>query len=254
MKTECNKEKYEEFHKNASINTKIVNSNDFTYKNILPFLDNYIQSNTKVLDIGCGIGTISLYVANKGNRVIGTDISEKATKTAQKSAKILGLKGISFITINFMDSNFLDEFDFVVCSEVLEHLVDDRSALRKMNKLMKDDACLFLTVPSSKSPIHKIRKILFGSDSFDEKVGHLRRYSKYELVTLLEESDFEVIDLKLTEGVIRNFLFVTSFGNKFLFLTSIPITKLLITFIDNTCLRLFGEGQIITVSRKREFK
>ncbi|GAH13533.1 unnamed protein product [marine sediment metagenome] len=63
------KEKYEEFHKNASIQTKVVDSKNFTYHIVLSFIDKYLQPDMKVLDIGCGVGTISIYVANKKDSI-----------------------------------------------------------------------------------------------------------------------------------------------------------------------------------------
>lgn len=254
MKKENLKEKYEEFHKNANKQTTIVDRNNFTYHSIISMLDKYLQPNMKVLDIGCGIGTIGLYVANKCNEVLGMDISEKAICAAQESSEILELKNASFKAQNFLDADFQDKFNFIICSEVLEHLRDDKLALNKIWKLMMDNSILFLTVPSKNAPVHRIRKYLFGDDTFDRKVGHLRRYSKAELIILLETNGFEVIEVRLTEGVLRNFLFVTSIGNKLLFFANIPIFKQLITLIDNICVRIFGEGQIITVSNLKELK
>jgi len=66
----------------------------------------------------------------------------------------------------------------------------------------------------------------------------------------LKDNEFKVIETKLSEGAIRNFLFVTSIGNKLLLFASIPIIKEIITLIDNICLKIFGESQIITVSKK----
>lgn len=247
------KEKYEEFHKNAGIQTKIINGNNFTYHIVLSFIDKYLQPDMRVLDIGCGCGTISLYIANKSNDVLGIDISEKAVNAAQKSATLLGIKNASFKTIDFLDADFEEKFDFIIFSEVMEHLPDDKLAIKKIHELMKEDAIIFLTVPSKNAPIHRMRKLLFKDDTFDKKVGHLRRYSKGRLCNLLlENSEFEVIEVKFTEGVLRNFLFVTSIGNKFLILANIPIIKKLITLIDGICVRLFGESQIITVSKKKE--
>jgi len=246
------KEKYEEFHKNAGIQTRIVSKNDFTYHIVLSFIDKYLQPNMKVLDVGCGIGTISLYVATKGNEVFGIDISEKAISAAQKSAELLDIKNVCFRAVNFLDTDFAEKFDFLILSEVMEHLPDDKLAIKKIHELMKDNAILFLTVPSKNAPIHRIRKLIFGQDIFDQKVGHLRRYSKSEVVGLLKSHGFEVIEVALTEGGLRNFLFTTSIGNKFLILANIPIVKKFVTLVDSVCIKIFGESQIITVSKKKE--
>jgi len=246
------KEKYEEFHKKAGIQTKIINSKNFTYHIVLSFIDKYLQPEMKVLDIGCGVGTLSLYVASKGNEVRGIDISEKAIDAAKKSIETLRIKNASFIAIDFLDADFQEKFDFIIFSEVMEHLPDDKLAIKKIHELMKDNAILFLTVPSKNAPIHRIRKLIFGQDIFDQKVGHLRRYSKSEVVGLLKSHEFEVIEVALTEGGLRNFLFTTSIGNKFLMLANVPIVKKFVTLVDSVCIKIFGESQIITVSKKKE--
>ncbi len=232
--------------------TKIVDKNNFTYHIVLSFIDKYLQPGMKVLDIGCGVGTISLYVASKGNEVFGIDISEKAINKARKSVEILGLKNASFKAINFLDTNLQDKFDFIIFSEVLEHLPDEKLANDKIYELLKNDGIFFLTVPSKNAPIHRIRKVIFKQDIFDKKVGHLRRYLKGELISLLENNEFKVVEVKLTEGGLRNFLFVTSIGNKFLVLANIPVIKKFITLIDGFCVKIFGESQFIIVSKKKE--
>lgn len=251
MKKEMLRDKYEDFHKNACVQEKVISREDFTYHMALSFIDRYLKPDMRVLDIGCGVGTISLYAASKGNYVLGIDISEKAVKAAMESAEVLGIKNASFKAINFLEADFQQKFDFVICSEVIEHLPDDKAVLKKTFELISNDGVLFLTVPSENAPIHKIRRYLFGKDSFDEKVGHLRRYSKDSLYNLLKENNFETIEIKFMEGIVRNFLFVTSIGNKFLKFANIPAIKQTITIIDNMCIKVFGESQIMAISRKR---
>lgn len=251
MENELLKEKYEDFHKNANIQKKIVNNRDFTYHTILFFIDRYLESNMKVLDIGCGSGTISLYVSSKGNAVLGTDISEKAVSAAKESAEVLGLRNASFKSMDFLGANFQEKFDFIICSEVLEHLAGDNYALKKIYELISENGILFLTVPSENAPIHKLRKLLFRNDTFDKEVGHLRRYSKFNIAALLKKNKFEIIEIKLAEGVLRNFLFTVPLGNKFLRFANGPIIKQIIAIIDLICIKVFGEGQIITISKKK---
>lgn len=150
------KEKYEEFHKNAGVQTKIVDKNNFTYHIVLSFIDKYLQPEMKVLDIGCGVGSISLYVADKGNEVLGIDISEKAVNAAQRSAEILGVKNASFKAINFLDTDLQEKFDFIIFNNVIEHLPDDESAPQKIYKLLEMDGILFLSTCLDSDPLHRL--------------------------------------------------------------------------------------------------
>jgi len=67
------------------------------------------------LDLGCGAGSKSIYLAKKGFKVIGIDISETAIKYAKESAKKAKVKA-SFIVADATDLSFLKDkkFDFVL--------------------------------------------------------------------------------------------------------------------------------------------
>lgn len=249
MKIENLKEKYEEFHKNAGIQTKIIDNKNFTYHIVLSFIDKYLQPNMKVLDIGCSVGTISLYVANKGNEVVGTDISERAINAAQKSAEILGAKNVSFKAIDFLDADFQEKFDFIIFSEVMEHLPDDKLTINKIHDLLRINGILFLSTRLERDPMHKIRIRLFGKDKFDICVGHLRRYSSERLIQLLKSNEFEIAEIKQTEGFLRMFLFTTKTGNRLLTFANLPVIKQFLTLLDNLSVHLLGPSQIIIVAK-----
>ena len=68
----------------------------------------------KVLDIGCGEGFYSIYLASKGFDVLGIDISENAIKYAKENAEKAGVK-IRFKVMDLKDLSELNEkFDFVL--------------------------------------------------------------------------------------------------------------------------------------------
>jgi ubiquinone biosynthesis O-methyltransferase len=244
------KEKYEEYHKNSGTQTKIVESRNFTHRVALSFIDRYLRPGMEVLDIGCGVGIISLYIANKGNEVLGIDISEKAINAAKKSAKILGLKNASFKAIDFLDADFQERFDFIICCEVLEHLIDDKLAIRKIHNLLKANGTLFLSTRSEKDLMHKVQIKLFGKDKFDISVGHLRRYSTEKSIQILKLNEFKITETKQAEGFFRTFLFTTKIGKFLLIFANLPIINPLFTLLNNLSLCLFGgAAQIIIVAK-----
>lgn len=56
--------------------------------------------NTKILDLYCGIGTISLHVAYNGSNVTGVEIIEKAVINANENARLNQIKNCQFICKN----------------------------------------------------------------------------------------------------------------------------------------------------------
>ena len=255
MKNQNLKEKYEELHKNAGIQRKIVSSNNFTYHIALHVLDNvidkYIQPDMKVLDVGCGVGTISLYVANKGNEVLGIDISEKAIDAAQRSAESLGIKNASFKAIDFLYvvQEFQGEFDFIILNNVLEHLTNDKVGLQKIREWLAPGGILFFCVPSDKSLLHQLKLRIYKKDAYDYSVGHLRRYSESSLSSILEMEGFEVMEMEGRGGILRETLYFTQIGNKLTPYASLPIIKNIILFLDNLSIKLVNAYEIYGVAK-----
>jgi len=248
------KEKYEEFHKNAGIQTKIIESNNFTYHIVLSFIDKYLQPGMKVLDIGCGVGTISLYIAKKGNEVLGIDISEKAINAAQKSAEVLDIKNVSFKAIDFFNEDFYEKYDFIIFNYVIEHLPDDESAIQKIYKLLEMNGILFLSTCLESDPLHRLEIMFFGKDEDDIRVGHLRRYSKYGLNQLLKSNSFDIVEMCGTEGFFRRFLFATKIGNRLLRFVNLYVIKKMTLLIDDLSKYIFGPTLIIIIAQAKKVK
>jgi 23S rRNA (uracil1939-C5)-methyltransferase len=55
-----------------------------------------LTGNETVFDLYCGIGTISLFLAQKAKKVIGVEVVEEAVKAANKNAKLNGIKNTEF--------------------------------------------------------------------------------------------------------------------------------------------------------------
>lgn len=202
MKNQNLKEKYEEFHENFSIPMEIIDRNNFTYHIALSVIDKYPRRGMRVLDIGCSVGTISLYVTNKGNEVLGIDVSEKAIDAAQKSAELLGIKDASFKAMDFLYAEFQEKFDFVIRNNVLEHLTTDRVCLQKIRELLNLGGILYFCVPSDKALLHQLKLRIYKKDACDYSLGHLRRYSESSLSSILEMEGFEVMEIKGRGGIL----------------------------------------------------
>jgi SAM-dependent methyltransferase len=237
---------YEWYHRDRKLPKKIIDRKNFTYRIIISVLDKYCKSN-EVLDVGSGVGTIDFYLASKRKKVTGIEISQRAVDVAQKSLKLFGLgKSVKFIRADFLKYSFNNKFDFIICSEVLEHLVDDRKALDKIRKILKSKGIFMLSVPSKNAPLCHFGLI----EEFDKRSGHLRRYSLKDILNLMKEFDFKPFYILKSEGIIRNSLYVYSWGNIFIRLANkFQIISDIVTFFDNISLKLLGESQIIVVSK-----
>ena len=237
---------YESFHKNTSVQLKIIERNNFTYRHILRFIDKYTVNKKNIIDIGCGAGTLCFYVASKGMQVLGIDISSRAIDACQESSKRLGLDGLSkFEVIDFPKESMSGKFDLVILTEVIEHFRSDRLALEKVFKMLNRGGVVIITTPSLNAPLYR----LGYAKGFDKRVGHLRRYTIDSLSKECEDSGFEVVETKKIEGILRNFLFINHYAGKLIRFIKFFISDI-VTLIDNISVPIFGESNIVVVLKK----
>jgi tocopherol O-methyltransferase len=102
---------------------------------------------SRVLDIGCGVGGSSLWLARYlGCRVLGISISPVQVEMAMERARSEGLD--SFTQFKVMDANHLDltdgSFDVVWVIECSEHLKDKRQFISDCARILKPGGSLAL--------------------------------------------------------------------------------------------------------------
>ena len=130
----------------------------------------------RILDVGSGTGT-NIPMLKQFGDVYVIDNDENALKLV--SNNLIKEKMFADATRIPYSENF---FDIVVITDVLEHVEDDRAAVREIKRVLKQNGFLIFTVPA-------FNALLSGHD---HALGHFRRYSKKSLRTLL--TDFKEID------------------------------------------------------------
>lgn len=244
---QSSKKLYEEFHRNIYSQKRIIKNDNFTYRNITSLIDRYFVRKAKVLDIGCGAGAISFYLVKKGHQVDGIDISKNAILNCSKNSKILNLKNVRFEVVNFPNQRWKKKYKYIICSEVLEHLKDDKKALRKIFYHLEKEGIGIISCPSINAPLFKLGQ----ANEFDKTVGHLRRYSLNELSQLCKKTGFKIVATKKTEGIVRNFLFLNPIAGKLVkIINFFPFISNVVTIMDDISLKLFGESNVFVVIKK----
>jgi len=103
----------------------------------------------RVLDSGCGVGLYGLQYALKENvSVVGMDISQEKIDNANKIKDSLKAE-IDFIRRSITETRLPDNsFDAIICSEVLEHIKEDKETLKELVRVLKKDGTLILSFPA----------------------------------------------------------------------------------------------------------
>lgn len=152
-----------------------------------------IGENT-IFDLGCGSGTVgrNLLKAGKAKEVIGIEIFPKAAREAGKY-----YTKVYTGNVEEMDFDYNKYFDYVVCGDILEHLVDPWAMLKKIHRWMKDDGKIIISIPNIRY-FRIIRDLFFFGKWEYKNAGildrtHLRFFTRSSFYSSLKDTDYSVI-------------------------------------------------------------
>ena len=111
-------------------------------KNHFSILPNgsYPFKKLSLLDVGCGGGLIAEPMTRLGAKVTGIDASEKNINVAKFHAKQMNLK-INYLCATPEKLN--EQFDVILCLEIIEHVADVDLFIKSCAKLLKKDGIIF---------------------------------------------------------------------------------------------------------------
>ena len=118
---------------------------------INPLRLNYIDAavNLKgktVLDVGCGGGILSESMAERGAKVTGIDLGEKALKVAQLHSLESGVAvDYQLVSVEALAEKLPASFDVITCLEMLEHVPDPASVVAACAQLVKPGGHVFFS-------------------------------------------------------------------------------------------------------------
>lgn len=154
---------------------------DVRRKWILDTLSNFAPPPANVLEIGCGTGYVSSFMASHGYKVVGCEYYKEALGMAWAGFdKIQG----SAYELPFADKSF----DIVGLFDVVEHFDDELPLLQEARRVLKHGGLLILAVPA--------RDELWSS--IDNLSFHKRRYSPEDMNKLLRRSGVNPVSIKYT--------------------------------------------------------
>jgi SAM-dependent methyltransferase len=101
-------------------------------------LDQAIPGDARVLEMGCGTGQMSLYLARADRQVVAADLCLASLRLGAEAARRFGLDQVKFVETDLHAPGLAREaFDVVVCSGVLHHLPDPRRAFASVVELAR---------------------------------------------------------------------------------------------------------------------
>lgn len=153
-----------------------------------------IEPGMRLLDLGCGAGRHSFEAMRRGAFVVAVDLDDVALKdTAVMLAAVALEEGgrASALRANALSLPFPDgTFDRIVVSEVLEHIPDDASAMREIQRVLAPGGIAAITVPR----FWPERVCWALSDEYHSNDGgHVRIYREGALRNRLARAGLDVV-------------------------------------------------------------
>jgi SAM-dependent methyltransferase len=199
-----------------------------------------------LLDVGCGTGAFSIAAAKRGYHCLGLSWDQSDLEVARARAMICRAPAATFriCDIRQLDQQveLMGKFDFAICCENIEHVLDDRRLVLALLGCLKPGGRLLLT-----SPNYHYRAVTRGDlGPFEqEELGwHVRRgYSRGQLLDLFHDTGFIVEDISFCSGWVSQKCtgFLRLFdGRPFVigWIITLPV-RFLIPALDGVCARLF---------------
>jgi ubiquinone/menaquinone biosynthesis C-methylase UbiE len=129
---------------------------------------NLLTKDTKVLDLGCGSGRWTKYIASKVELVEAVDPSNAVFSALKLNKDELNVRVTQASVSNLPFEN--ESFDFIVCLGVLHHIPDTQKALIDLCKKLKSGGHILLYLYYNLDNRGRLYKLIFYSSTILRKV------------------------------------------------------------------------------------
>lgn len=124
---------------------KYRNKNLERLNSFIDLIKTHIPPESKILDLGCGLGQVGYRLCQPGNIVTGIDCNTKSLRMGRQILKDLGCE-MQLIERNAIDANDdTQPFDFIVSCDVIEHIPQQDLFLSNIFKLLKPGGAFFIS-------------------------------------------------------------------------------------------------------------
>lgn len=216
------------------------------FSTVLRTLDSQDFSNCSILDAGCGRGIISFDLARRFpySKIISIDQDAGLIEKARSIKVKLKMRNIDFEAKSIFELNQSQQFDLIICTDVLEHINDDFGAIENLSSSLSSGGILIMHVPQ-KFQKHPFKEM--------EWTGHHMRegYTYQELTNLLESVDLRILEVHHTFGIfgaLADEMEYTLWRVKPVWLAAYPLL-LLFAYIDVLVTHSRGNGILVRATK-----
>lgn len=169
-------------------------SNKSLYERLCKLVIPYIDTEHKILELGCGTGQLTGPLSRRGGEWIATDFSERMIAEGKKRSK---WKNVKFEVADATELRYEDDvFDLVLIANTLHIMPEPQKALREIRRVLKPDGLLIAPTFVYDGHINRLRIWVM------ERIGFrtFYKWNHMEYLIFLEENGFDVIEDQLLPG------------------------------------------------------
>ena len=167
-----------------------------------------LKGGHRLLDVGCASGRQVFMAAPFCEETVGVDVGAPFIEMAKKYAAENEVANVEFLRTDGGKLPFPDgSFDRLICSEVIEHVSDERVFISDLRRVLEPGGIAVFTVPNWNSRGTLWRRLLNGFRPFkfeplqtfsNEEIknhgdAHLRQFSLPEFIALAESVGFKIL-------------------------------------------------------------
>ena len=113
-----------------------------------------------IFDAGMGFGQYTYFMAKRfpDSSILAVDVKDEQVEDCRKFFSKCGYKNVKFEIADLTKIEYRDKFDFILCVDVMEHIVEDELVFKNFYNALKKGGKLLVNTPSN----------LGGSDAHDD--------------------------------------------------------------------------------------
>lgn len=170
-------------------------------RNSLSVLAKKVAAGSRVLDLGCGTGALGRFLQqNKNCLVDGVTLSQEEAAIAQPGYRDLVVADLE--QINLAEAFAGQQYDYVICADVLEHLKEPERILSACQALLAPDGLLLISLPNA-GYSGLLMELMRGEFRYRPEGlldrTHLRFFTRQSMLRFLDEQQWCVDTLETVE-------------------------------------------------------
>lgn len=150
------------------------------------------KENLAILETGCAMGANFTYIKaiNRSAELCGIELCDNSAFFAKEHADV---RSADLEKIEVPEWN--NKFDYIIMGDIIEHLVDPWSALKKLKVMLKSDGCIIASIPNVMNAV-TMYHILSGKFTYEESgvldKTHMRFFTKYEIGKMFNTCGYDI--------------------------------------------------------------